>query len=378
MNFESKLVNAENLIDKSTGAVNVPIYQTSTFHQFDIENFGEYDYSRSKNPTRSALEEVLKDIENGKYAFAFSSGMAAICSVLSIFNAGDHIIVSGDVYGGTYRAITKFFSRFNIEFSFVDLSNLSNIKDVLKKNTKGIYIETPSNPLLKITDIRQVVKIAKRNKLLTIADNTFMSPYLLRPLELGVDIVVSSATKFLGGHSDIIAGVAATRDENLAKEIYNVQNTFGAILSPNDSFLLLRGIKTLKVRLDKATSNALELSKYLKTLDKVSKVYYPGLKDHKGYEIHKSQSKNGGAVVSFEFKSKEDTIDFLNNIKGVLVSVSLGGVETIVSYPVKMSHAAIPKDEREALGIKDTLVRVSLGLEDINDIIYNFDKAINK
>lgn len=378
MNFESKLVNAENLIDKSTGAVNVPIYQTSTFHQFDIENFGEYDYSRSKNPTRSALEEVLKDIENGKYAFAFSSGMAAICSVLSIFNAGDHIIVSGDVYGGTYRAITKFFSRFNIEFSFVDLSNLSNIKDVLKKNTKGIYIETPSNPLLKITDIRQVVKIAKRNKLLTIADNTFMSPYLLRPLELGVDIVVSSATKFLGGHSDIIAGVAATRDENLAKEIYNVQNTFGAILSPNDSFLLLRGIKTLKVRLDKATSNALELSKYLKTLDKVSKVYYPGLKEHKGYEIHKSQAKNGGAVVSFEFKNREDTIDFLNNIKGVLVSVSLGGVETIVSYPVKMSHAAIPKVEREALGIKDTLVRVSLGLEDINDIIYNFDKAINK
>lgn len=378
MNFESKLVNAENLIDKSTGAVNVPIYQTSTFHQFDIENFGEYDYSRSKNPTRSALEEVLKDIENGKYAFAFSSGMAAICSVLSIFNAGDHIIVSGDVYGGTYRAITKFFSRFNIEFSFVDLSNLCNIKDVLKKNTKGIYIETPSNPLLKITDIRQVVKIAKRNKLLTIADNTFMSPYLLRPLELGVDIVVSSATKFLGGHSDIIAGVAATRDENLAKEIYNVQNTFGAILSPNDSFLLLRGIKTLKVRLDKATSNALELSKYLKTLDKVSKVYYPGLKDHKGYEIHKSQAKNGGAVVSFGFKNREDTIDFLNNIKGVLVSVSLGGVETIVSYPVKMSHAAIPKDEREALGIKDTLVRVSLGLEDINDIIYNFDKAINK
>lgn len=378
MNFESKLVNAENLIDKSTGAVNVPIYQTSTFHQFDIENFGEYDYSRSKNPTRSALEEVLKDIENGKYAFAFSSGMAAICSVLSIFNAGDHIIVSGDVYGGTYRAITKFFSRFNIEFSFVDLSNLCNIKDVLKKNTKGIYIETPSNPLLKITDIRQVVKIAKRNKLLTIADNTFMSPYLLRPLELGVDIVVSSATKFLGGHSDIIAGVAATRDENLAKEIYNVQNTFGAILSPNDSFLLLRGIKTLKVRLDKATSNALELSKYLKTLDKVSKVYYPGLREHKGYEIHKSQAKNGGAVVSFEFKNREDTIDFLNNIKGVLVSVSLGGVETIVSYPVKMSHAAIPKDEREALGIKDTLVRVSLGLEDINDIIYNFDKAINK
>lgn len=378
MKFESKLVNVENLIDKITGAVNVPIYQTSTFHQFDIENFGEYDYSRSKNPTRSALEEVLKEIENGKYAFAFSSGMAAICSVLSIFNAGDHIIVSGDVYGGTYRAIAKFFSRFNIEFSFVDLSNLSNIKDVLKKNTKGIYIETPSNPLLKITDIRQVVKIAKRNKLLTIADNTFMSPYLLRPLELGVDIVVSSATKFLGGHSDIIAGVAATRDENLAKEIYNVQNTFGAILSPNDSFLLLRGIKTLKVRLDKATSNALELSKYLKTLDKVSKVYYPGLKEHKGYEIHKSEAKNGGAVVSFEFKNKEDTIDFLNNIKGVLVSVSLGGVETIVSYPVKMSHAAIPKDEREALGIKDTLVRVSLGLEDINDIIYNFDKAINK
>ena len=247
MGIGSKYVNGENLIDKTTGAVNVPIYQSSTFHQFDINNFGEYDYSRSGNPTRDGVESVLADIESGKYAYAFSSGMAAICSVLSIFESGDHIVVAADVYGGTYRAVTQFFSRYNIDFTFVDTANIKAIENAVKDNTKALYLETPSNPLLKVTDLKACVEIAKEKNIITIADNTFMSPYLQRPLELGIDIVVHSATKFLGGHSDIIAGVAVTRDDNLAKRIKFVQNSFGAILGPQDCFLLLRGIKTLKV-----------------------------------------------------------------------------------------------------------------------------------
>lgn len=376
MQIGSKYVNGENLIDKKTGAVNVPIYQSSTFHQVDINNFGEYDYSRSGNPTRDGLESVLADIENGKYAYAFSSGMAAICSVLSIFESGDHIVVAADVYGGTYRAVTKFFSRYNIDFTFVDTADIAAIKGAIKDNTKALYLETPSNPLLKVTDLKACVKIAKENNIITIADNTFMSPYLQRPLELGIDIVVHSATKFLGGHSDIIAGAAVTRDDELASRIKFVQNSFGAILGPQDCFLLLRGIKTLKVRMEESQKNAIKLAKYLSDNEYVERVYYPGLEECQGFEINKIQADGPGAVLSFEFKTLEKTKRFLNNVKGVVVAVSLGGVETIVSYPAKMSHEAIPREEREKLGIKDTLVRVSLGLEDIEDLINNFNDAI--
>ncbi|MGL4762533.1 MAG: trans-sulfuration enzyme family protein [Sarcina sp.] len=377
MGIGSKYVNGENLIDKKTGAVNVPIYQSSTFHQFDINNFGEYDYSRSGNPTRDGVESVLADIENGKYAYAFSSGMAAICSVLSIFESGDHIVVAADVYGGTYRAVTQFFSRYNIDFTFVDTANIQAIKDAVKENTKALYLETPSNPLLKVTDLKACVEIAKEKNIITIADNTFMSPYLQRPLELGIDIVVHSATKFLGGHSDIIAGAAITRDAKLAKRIKVVQNSFGAILGPQECFLLLRGIKTLKVRMEESQKNAIKIARYLSDNENVERVYYPGLEGSQGYEINKGQADGPGAVLSFEFKTLEQTEKFLNNVKDVVVAVSLGGVETIVSYPAKMSHAAIPKVEREKLGIKDTLVRVSLGLEDIEDLINSFNQAIN-
>lgn len=378
MKFGTKLIHGEKLIDKTTGAVNVPIYQTSTYHQFDINNFGEYDYSRSGNPTRDAVEELVANIDGGKYGFAFSSGMAAISSVLSIFSSGDHVIVAADVYGGTYRAVTKLFNRFNIEFTFVDVENIDNIKNAIKENTKGLYLETPSNPLLKITDLKECVKIAKEYKLISIVDNTFMSPYFQKPLELGIDIALQSATKFLGGHSDIIAGVVVVNDDKLAKELKVIQNTLGAILGPQDCFLLIRGIKTLKVRMEESQKNAIELANWLENCDKVEKVYYPGLKSHKGYEINREQASGFGAVLSFEFKTIEMTEKFLNTVKGAVVAVSLGGVETIVSYPCKMSHESMPKEEREKLGITDRLIRVSLGLEDISDLIENFKIAINK
>lgn len=376
MKFGTKLLHSEKTIEKNTGAVTLPIYQSSTFHQFDIDNFGEYDYARSGNPTRNALEEEFAKLESGKYAYAFSSGIAAISSVISTFSAGDHLIVAEDVYRGTYRAVTKLFNRFNIEFTFVDTSRIENIEKEIKENTKAIYLETPSNPLLKITDLKEVVNLAKKHKLLTIADNTFMSPYLQRPLELGIDIVVHSATKFIGGHSDVIAGFAVTNDRLLAAEIYRVQNGFGAILSPQDCYLVSRGIKTLKIRMDKSQNNALELSKWLLEQELVEAVYYPGIESHKDYEVHKNQSFGPGAVLSFKFKNIEQTKHFLNNVENVVVAVSLGAVETIVSYPVKMSHAAIPREERERLGITDTLIRVSLGIEDIEDIIEGFKKGL--
>lgn len=375
MRFGTKLLHGENTIDKNTGAVTLPIYQSSTFHQFDIDNFGEYDYARSGNPTRKYLEEEFAKLEGGNYGFAFSSGIAAISSIISIFSAGDHLIVSEDVYGGTYRAITKLFNRFNIEFTFVDTNNIENIEGAIKNNTKAIYLETPSNPLLKITDLNSAINLAKENSLITIVDNTFMSPYLQRPLELGADIVVHSATKFIGGHSDVIAGLAVTKDEKIADEIYKIQNGFGAILSPQDCYLVSRGLKTLKVRMEESQRNALKLANWLEEQEEVEKVYYPGLINHEGYETHKSQSFGPGAVLSFKFKTLDKAKYFLNNVENVVVAVSLGAVETIVSYPVKMSHAAIPREEREKLGITNTLIRVSVGLEDIEDIISSFKKA---
>ncbi|MBU3137208.1 aminotransferase class V-fold PLP-dependent enzyme [Clostridium gasigenes] len=378
MKFGTKILHGEGSIDKNTGALSTPIYQTSTYHQFDIENFGKYDYSRSANPTREVLENSIAELEGGKYGYAFSSGMAAISSVLSIFSTGDHIILCGDVYGGTYRAVTQLFSRFNIEFTFVDASENLNIKNAIKENTKAIYLETPSNPLLKIIDLKASIKLAKECGAVVIVDNTFMSPYLQRPLELGADIVVHSATKFIGGHSDVIAGLAVTRDEAIGKRIYQIQNTFGAILGPQDCWLILRGLKTLKVRMKESQKNAEELASWLEDREEVEAVYYPGLDSHKGKDIHFSQAYGGGAVLSFKLKNLEKTTEFLNKVTNVAVAVSLGAVETIVSYPVKMSHASIPKEEREKLGVTDTLIRVSLGIEDIEDIIKSFEDALVK
>jgi cystathionine beta-lyase len=376
MKFGTKLIHNGNEIDEDTGALSIPIYQASTFHQKDIDNFGKYDYSRSGNPTREALEDTIAQLENGHRGFAFSSGMAATSSVLSIFSAGDHIVICEDVYGGTYRVTTKVLSRFNIDFTFVDSSKLDNIRSAIKENTKAIFLETPSNPLLKITDLKGAISIAKEKDIIVIVDNTFMSPYLQRPLDLGADIVVHSATKFIGGHSDVVGGLAVAKTKELSDRIYTIQNSFGAILGPQDCWLLLRGIKTLKIRLDAHQATAMKLSTWLQEKKQVEKVYYPGLEGHIGKEIHFSQATGAGAVLSFKFKTLEQTKYFLNNIENAAFAVSLGGVETIVSYPAKMSHAAIPREEREALGVSDTLIRVSVGLEEYEDIIESFEKAI--
>lgn len=376
VNFGTKLIHNGNEIDKYTRALSVPIYQTSTYHHDDVENLGKYDYSRSINPTREALEDTIAQLEGGKRGFAFSSGMAAISSVLSIFSAGDHIVICEDVYGGTYRLTSKILNRFNISFTYVDASNLNEIKNSIKENTKAIYLETPSNPLLKITDIRGAVEIAKAKDLIVIIDNTFMSPYLQRPLDLGADIVVHSATKFIGGHSDVVAGLAVTNDEELADRIYMIQNGFGAILGPQDCWLLLRGLKTLKVRMDKHQETAEILANFLNSRSDIEEVFYPILENHPGRDIHLSQSFGGGAVLSFKTKDEERAIRFMNNLNSAAVAVSLGGVETIVSYPVKMSHASVPKEEREKLGVTPNLIRVSVGLEEAEDLIADFCRAL--
>lgn len=376
MKFGTKLIHNGNEIDEVTGALSIPIYQASTYHQKDIDSFGKYDYSRSGNPTREALENTIAQLENGYRGFAFSSGMAATSSVLSIFSAGDHIVICEDVYGGTYRITTKVLSRFNIEFTFVDASNLNNIKEAIKDNTKAIFLETPSNPLLKVTDLKGAIEIVKDKDIVVIVDNTFMSPYIQRPLDLGADIVVHSATKFIGGHSDVVGGLAVAKTKELSDRIYAIQNSFGAILGPQDCWLLLRGIKTLKVRLDAHQKTAERLANWLNDREEVERVYYPTLEGHPGRAVHLSQASGGGAVLSFKLKSLDVTKHFLNNIENAAFAVSLGGVETIVSYPAKMSHAAIPREEREKLGVTDTLIRVSVGLEEFEDLIESFDKAL--
>ncbi|KMT20944.1 trans-sulfuration enzyme family protein [Clostridium cylindrosporum] len=376
MKFGTKLLHGEYTIDKTTGALSVPIYQTSTYHQENIESLGEYTYSRSENPTRKALEGTIASLEGGEYGYAFSSGIAAAASIISIFSAGDHLIFADDLYGGTYRLASSIFNRYGIEFSFVDAGNLNNIKEAIKQNTKAIFLETPSNPLLKITDLKGAIKIAKENNLITVVDNTFMSPYLQRPLELGADIVWHSGTKFLAGHSDVVAGLVVTSNKDLADRIYYIQNGFGSILGPQDSWLTLRGIKTLKARLDIQQSNAIKIANFLESHKNVNKVYYPGLDSHEGKGIHLGQSFGPGAVLSFEAKDYLKAKSFMDKIKYAAVAVSLGGVETIISYPAKMSHAAMPSDEREKRGIKDSLIRVSLGIEDVEDIINDFSKAL--
>lgn len=378
MKFGTKLIHNGNEIDKQTGALSIPIYQVSTFHQENLDNPPEFDYSRSGNPTRKALEDTIAQLEGGDRGFAFSSGMAATSSVLSTFSAGDHILVCEDVYGGTYRASTTIFNRFDLDITFVDASDLNKIKEGIKSNTKAVFLETPSNPLLKITDIKGVIGFAKEKGILVIVDNTFMSPYLQRPLELGADIVIHSATKFLGGHSDVVAGLVVVKGEELGRKVYAIQNGFGAILGPQDSWLLLRGIKTLKVRLDYQQNNAQKLAQWLSDQPEVSDVYYPGMSNHPGREVHFSQADGAGAVLSFKTRDSQTARKFMSAVTMAAVAVSLGGVETIVSYPVKMSHASMPAKERESRGITESLIRVSVGLEDIDDLIADFGNALRK
>jgi len=377
MKIGTKIIHAGHATDPYTGALSVPIYQTSTFAQESMDEFGKYDYSRSGNPTREALEETVALLENGTRGFAFASGMAAISSALLIFSPGDHIVVCEDVYGGTFRVLTSLFSRLGIEASFVDTTTTANIEAALRPNTRGLFLETPSNPLLKITDLAGAAQLARSRGIITLVDNTFMTPYFQRPLELGCDIVLHSGTKFLNGHSDVLCGFAVVGDAELAKRIRFVQNAFGAVLGPQDSWLVLRGLKTLKVRMEESQRGAIAVANWLAGQKRVTEVFYPGLPGHPGYEIHNRQSTGPGAVLSFNLASLELTRRLLEGSQLAAFAVSLGGVESIISYPAKMSHAAMPLHEREARGVTDTLVRLSVGLEDAEDLIADLDRVIN-
>ncbi len=373
MKYGTLLLHNGNEIDPHTGALSIPIYQASTFHQGDIDNPGPFDYARSGNPTREALEKTLAAIENGTHAYAFASGMAAVSSALSILEQGDHLVVPADIYGGTFRILSRFFSKFGITHTFVDMTKLENIEAAIKPNTKALFLESPSNPLLKITDVVGAVDIAQKHGLITMIDNTFLSPYFQRPLDLGVDIVIHSATKFLGGHSDVIGGAVITKSPELASKIYFVQNGFGAVLGPQDCWLLMRGIKTLRARMEIQQQSALKIAGWLKEQSWITAVYYPGLKDHPGHEIIKAQASGFGAVLSFKTDTVKRARAIMKHAQIWSVAVSLGGVESILSYPVKMSHASIPKPEREKLGITENLIRLSVGLEEPEDLIADLE-----
>jgi cysteine-S-conjugate beta-lyase len=375
--FQTRLVHAGPDREPRTGASSIPIYQVSTYHQPDPEHLGRYDYGRSDNPTREALEQAIAELEGGTRGFAFASGMAATSTVLMIFQAGDHIVAGEDIYGGTYRILTAVFKRWGLETTFVDSSDLEQVRAAITPKTKAVFVETPSNPTLKITDLAAVAALAHERGLLAITDNTFMSPLLQRPLELGFDIVVHSATKFIGGHSDLIAGLAVVKDAAVGKRIRHVQNAFGAILGPQDSWLTLRGLKTLGVRLNRQQDSASAVAEWLQTRPEVKNVYYPSLKGHPGREVHLRQASGGGAVISFELASKELAVGMMKRVKLPLVAVSLGGVESILSYPATMSHAAMPAHERDARGITAGLVRLSVGLEAAEDLIADLRQALD-
>lgn len=376
--FQTKLHHNENKIDQETGALSTPLYHTSTFHQFDFDSFGKFDYARSGNPTREALETIIAELEGGYAGFAFASGMAAISTVLLLLSAGEHLLISEDVYGGTYRLVSEVLSRLGVEHSFVDMTNLNAIREAIRPNTKAFYMETPSNPTMKVTDIGAVAALAKGAGALTLVDNTFLTPQLQKPLELGADIVLHSATKFLSGHSDVVAGLAVVKNKKLADRLGYLQNAFGAVLGAQDCWLVLRGLKTLHVRLAESQKSAVKIAEYLEGHPLVKSVYYPGLKSHAQYRQHKSQAAGPGAVLSFELENEQALKEFLSHVQIPAYAVSLGGVESILSYPAKMSHAAMPKEERLARGISDSLIRLSVGLEQADDLIRDFDQALAK
>lgn len=377
-NIETAFIHGGIYGDKNTGAVNVPIYQTSTYEQDGLGQDRGWEYSRTGNPTRAALEALIAELEHGKAGFAFGSGMAAITAVLSLFHAGDKIIISSNVYGGTFRVLDKVFNSFEISYSIEDTTNLQTLESKITPDVKAILIESPANPLLTITDIKGVADLAKKHNILSIVDNTFMTPYLQRPLELGVDIVVHSATKYLGGHSDVVSGLVVVNDEKLAERIAFIQNSTGGVLGPFDSFLLIRGIKTLGVRMDRHVSNAEKAVEFLQNHNAVKKVYYPGLKDAQGYEINKKQAKNGGAMISFELYENYDIKKFFSSLKLIALAESLGGVESLVCHPASMTHASIPYETRQKIGITDGLIRLSIGIENIDDLIDDLKQAIEE
>ncbi len=381
MKFNTKVIHGNQHPDPTTGAVMPAVFQTSTFVQKSPgQPIGEYEYSRAANPTRTALEGALASIENGARGLAFSSGLAATDCLLRSFKAGDEIIAMDDLYGGTYRLFTKIYKDSGIIFHFFDLNDIAKFKSLINKNTKLVWAETPTNPLMKLADIEAIAKITKEHNLLFAVDNTFATPYLQKPLDMGADIVMHSATKYLGGHSDVIAGALVIKDAQLGEQLHFQQFATGATLGPMDSFLVLRGIKTLALRVQRHCENGEKVAEFLNQHPAVAAVFYPGLKSHPQFELAKKQMKNGfGGMVSFTFKSgkKEDSIKFLENLEVFTLAESLGGVESLANHPALMTHASIPEDKRLELGITDDLVRLSVGIEDADDLIEDLKRAFN-
>ncbi|GAJ27517.1 cystathionine gamma-lyase [Liquorilactobacillus sucicola DSM 21376 = JCM 15457] len=367
--FDTNLVHGKAQNDNTTGAVNVPIYNSSTYIFPKVDSQVRWDYARSGNPTRSYLEDQVAQLEGGQQGFAFSSGLSAIHAVLSIFSPGDHIIVGDTVYGGTFRLINQFFKRWQLEFTAVNTQDLEQVKRAIKPNTKAIYFETFSNPLLRVTSVRGVAKIAKENDLLTIVDNTFLTPYLQQPLKLGADIVLHSATKYLGGHSDVIAGIVVVKDQELADRVYFNQNGIGAVLSPESSNLIRRGIQTLAVRMDRHLSNTAKIVEFLQNRKEVRKIYYPGIPGSKDYEVASQEVSGYGGIVSFELQDGIDTTRFVESLDLIQLAVSLGAVESLIELPYKMTHAELSETEQKEIGITSQLIRLSVGIESPKDLI---------
>jgi cystathionine beta-lyase/cystathionine gamma-synthase len=378
MKAATKFIHAGTEPDPSTGAIMTPIYQTSTYVQEAPGKNKGYEYARSQNPTRKALEDALAIIENGKYGLAFSSGVAATDAVIKLLEPGDEVICGNDMYGGTYRLFTKVFEKFGIKFIYVDTTNPSNIKDVITPKTKLVWLETPTNPLMNITDIAAVAALTNGKKILLAVDNTFASPYLQNPLDLGADIVMHSVTKYLGGHSDVIQGCLVMNDKELREKLYFIQKSCGAVPGPMDCFLVLRGIKTLHVRMKQHCENGRIIANWLRNHSKVGKVYWPGFEDHPGYVIAKKQMLDFGGMISFELKdnSIEEAKRVLSSTHLFSLAESLGGVESLINHPASMTHASIPREERIKNGLSDSLIRLSVGIEDADDLIEDLKKAI--
>lgn len=377
MGFSTIAIHAGNEPDTATGAVSVPIYQTSTYAQEGLGKHKGFEYARTQNPTRSALETNIAALENAKFGFAFASGMSAIDAVLKLVKAGDHVVLGDNTYGGTFRLFNRILVDYGIQFDLADSSDISSLEAAFKPNTKMLFVETPTNPVMTVTDLAAVSELAHAHGAKVVCDNTFMSPYFQKPLDLGVDIVVHSTTKYLNGHSDSVGGFVALNDESDAEWIKFVQNGIGAILSPFDSFLVLRGTKTLAVRMDAHDRNGRVVANFLAEHPKVLKVYYPGLTSHPQHELAKRQQSGFGGMVSFETGSLDNAKKVLENVKLCTLGESLGGVETLISHPATMTHASVPAETREKLGITDGLVRISVGIEDVEDIIGDLDQALS-
>ena len=378
LQFETKVLHAGLEPDASTGAIMTPIFQTSTYVQEAPGKHKGFEYSRTGNPTRQALEKNLAAIENGKYGLCFGSGLAAIDAVLKTLAPGDEIVSTNDLYGGSYRLFTKVFEKFGLHFKFVDLTDLTNLEAALSEKTRLVWVETPTNPMMNIIDIRAVSTMVKGKDILLAVDNTFASPYLQTPLDLGADIVMHSITKYIGGHSDVVMGALICNDYALAEKLYFLQNSSGAVPGPMDSFLVLRGIKTMHVRMQRHCENGRQIANFLKDHPVVDKVYWPGFEDHRNHEVAMKQMRDFGGMISFSLKGNklEDALKVLSNCKLFSLAESLGGVESLIGHPASMTHAAIPKEEREKSGVVDSLIRLSVGIEHVNDLIEDLGRAL--